>query len=107
MWNYRAEHTRLYVAGRFTEHYKLTVCRSLQTSMTIVDSGVYYHMHFQVSSLDQCFAVCSPPAEKALREQESLIQSHIDVLMARLHTEINSPNNGVVDMVSSLGCNPR
>ena len=69
--------------------------------MTIVDTGVYYHMHFQVRSLDQCFRCADISAEKALREQGLLIQSHIDLLIARLHAQISSPNNGVVNIVSS------
>ncbi len=63
-------------------------------------------MHFQVSVLDQCFRCADVSAENALREQEPLIQSHIDLLIAKLHTRISSVNNGVVNMVSSLlGCN--
>lgn len=41
-------------------------------------------------------------SEKTLREQELLIQSHVDLLIANLHAQISSPNNGIVNMMSSL-----
>lgn len=59
-------------------------------------------MHFQVRSLDQYFRCADISVEKALREQGLLIQSHIDLLIAKLHAQISSPNNGVVNIVGSF-----
>lgn len=59
-------------------------------------------MHFQVSFPDQCFRCADVSPDKALREQEPLIQSHIDLLIAKLHTQISSPNDGIVNMVSAF-----
>ena len=86
-------------------HNELIFCRCIQVKTTIVDTGVYYHMRFRVSFPDQCFRCADISAEKALREQEPLIQSHIELLLARLHAQISSPNKGVVNMVSSSGYN--
>ena len=56
--------------------------------------------------MDQYFRCADVSAEKALREQEPLIQSHIDLLITKLHRQISGSNNGVVNMVSPLlGCN--
>jgi len=38
-------------------------------------------------------------SEKALREQEPLITSYIDLLIGKLHQQIRSPNKGKVDIV--------
>ena len=40
--------------------------------------------------------------EKALREQEQLIQSHIDTLLSKLHEQIDGPNQGRVNIVRIL-----
>ena len=37
--------------------------------------------------------------EKALREQEQLIQSHIETLLSKLHEQIDGPNQGRVNIV--------
>ena len=83
-------------------HNELTTRRCIQMKTTIVDTGVCYHMQFQVRFLDQYFRCADISAEKALREQGFLIQSHIDLLITRLHEQISSPNNGVVNMVGSF-----
>jgi len=41
-------------------------------------------------------------SEKALREQEPLIKSYIDLLMKRLHEEVQGPSKGKVDLVRWL-----
>ena len=83
-------------------HNELIIRRCIQMKTTIVDTGVTYHMHFQIRSLDQYFPCANIPAEKALREQGFLIQSHLDLLITRLHERISSPNNGVVNVVGSF-----
>lgn len=40
--------------------------------------------------------------EKALREQEQLIQSHIDTLLSKLHEQIDGPSQGRVNIVRVL-----
>ena len=56
----------------------------------------------QASSLYGRLEPSNHYAEKALRDQEPLIKSHIDLLISQLCNQIDGSTKGVVNIVSGL-----
>ena len=43
-------------------------------------------------------------SEKALRDQEPILQTYVNLLISKLHEQIDGPRKGVVDIVGSTKC---
>ncbi len=72
--------------------YVLSACRELTSELSQVDANEKDHARFR-RLLAHAFS------EKALRDQEPILQTYVSLLISRMHELSNGPAHGVADMV--------